>query len=639
MKEGIYTGASEKDFKSKREIEIENLDKPEFLTPLPSAKNFKYWSERLQQRQEEYQEAKIGLNSVEIRLPETSSVCFMSDLHIGGADVNYKRIEQEVLSILQTPNSYVVMLGDAVDGFFFNPAEMEQIEQVPEQYEYIQAMFKALGKEKKVLAGLSGDHDCLDEETEVFTKEDGWINYKDLNQDHHLLTIGKSLEWHKYERKIVEHYTGKMYKYSSIMFDILCTPNHRIYYQKRRTNKYDFLNVRDFANKKAMDHLMIPTADSFNYKDIDISDNMLYLIGFLIGDGSIDKHGYITFYQSKKENLKRLLTALDKENIKYKITERKRFREEIDGMKVKKLQQAYEVILNAFESKKLDKYINIKNKKLLKEYLWKLSDKQFKAFLKGLVDSDGTIPKQSINSCVFYQKDKDLIDDIQTLCIMHGYRASIYPYKNRMGSNQYRLNITNKNRLRLGKRFEIVDYDGMIWDVSIPPNRNFLVRRNGKAYFTGNSWAKKMGLSAYTQFSEQTGGALLEGVAYMTIRIGNQEYKITMAHRLPGSSIYNRNHPQMRLAKFGSGFGSDIIVSGHNHQKQIAQSTQSGFGGETNKINYVALGAYKSTDDYAKKLGFSQQQPEEMFGVSVHLSKDIKRVRVFDSILEGNNEL
>lgn len=313
MKErGLYINPSEDSFKSEKKIIQDNLSKPEFLTKLPSTKNFQYWSERLQERQEEYQEAREGLNHVEVRLPETSSICFMSDLHVGGADVNYKRIEQEILSILQTPNAYAVFLGDAVDGFFFNPAEMEQIEQVPEQYEYIQAMFKALGKEKKVLAGLSGDHD---------------------------------------------------------------------------------------------------------------------------------------------------------------------------------------------------------------------------------------------------------------------------------------------------------------------------------------GWAKKMGLSAYSKFAEETGGALLEGVAYMTIRIGNQEYKITMAHRLPGASMYNRNHPQMRLAKFGSGFGSDIIVSGHNHQKQVAQSTQTGFGGETNKIHYIALGAYKSTDDYAKKLGFNQQQPEEMFGISAHLYKDIKRIRIFDSILEGNNEL
>jgi UDP-2,3-diacylglucosamine pyrophosphatase LpxH len=312
MKEGLYTGAREKDYKSKKEMKIKNLNNPEFLTPLPSAKDFQYWSERMQNRQKEYQEGTLETNKVEVRLPETSSICFMSDLHVGGSDVNYKRIEQEVLSILQTPNAYAVVLGDAVDGFFFNPAQMEAIEQVPEQYQYIKTMFQALGKEKKVLAGLSGDHD---------------------------------------------------------------------------------------------------------------------------------------------------------------------------------------------------------------------------------------------------------------------------------------------------------------------------------------GWAKKMGVSAYSEFSQQTGGALLEGVAYLTIKIGDFDYKITMAHRLPGASIYNKNHPQMRLAKFGSGFGSDIIVSGHNHQKQLAQSTQTGFGGETNKIHYIALGAYKSTDDYAKKLGFSEQQPEEMFGVSVHLNKDLKDIRVFDSIIRGNSEL
>jgi hypothetical protein len=35
-----------------------------------------------------------------------------------------------------------MVVGDTVDGFFFNPAQFEQIEQTPEQFKYINSIYE-----------------------------------------------------------------------------------------------------------------------------------------------------------------------------------------------------------------------------------------------------------------------------------------------------------------------------------------------------------------------------------------------------------------------------------------------------------------------------------------------------------------
>jgi len=154
-----------------------------------------------------------------------------------------------------------------------------------------------------------------------------------------------------------------------------------------------------------------------------------------------------------------------------------------------------------------------------------------------------------------------------------------------------------------------------------------------------DKWMDKMGNSMYADFFENTGAYYMYGLGYVTLQVGKTEYKLTGAHKLPGSSIYNNNHPQDRAARFGGAWGSDIIVSAHNHKKGHSEKTFTGFGGEAIHVHQIALGPYKCQDEYSKKNGWSKQVPEEMYGSAVILEPDSKYVRYYDDILLANKEL
>lgn len=163
MKEGIYRGPSEDDFASDQQVKRDLAMKgelPVMETPVPLKKDFKYWDDRFTERQKQYNEVAEVVNShVEISFPRTICLNFIGDLHIGGSNVDYERISQEAEVIVNNPESYVMAMGDLIEGFFWNPAQSEQIEQVPEQYKYMRELLKYYADHKKLLIGWTGDHD------------------------------------------------------------------------------------------------------------------------------------------------------------------------------------------------------------------------------------------------------------------------------------------------------------------------------------------------------------------------------------------------------------------------------------------------------------------------------------------------
>lgn len=150
-------------------------------------------------------------------------------------------------------------------------------------------------------------------------------------------------------------------------------------------------------------------------------------------------------------------------------------------------------------------------------------------------------------------------------------------------------------------------------------------------------WAEKYGNSFYDDFKNDTGGIYMHGVSFLEFKVGSQTYKITVAHRTPGNSMYNKTHGAMRLYK-DSSEGSDIVVTAHNHQKGHTRQAIREFGGISRMVDYVSVGAYKSEDDYSRKMGFGIQAPEEMFGCSIVLYPDKKLVRYYDDIIMANKE-
>jgi predicted phosphodiesterase len=149
-------------------------------------------------------------------------------------------------------------------------------------------------------------------------------------------------------------------------------------------------------------------------------------------------------------------------------------------------------------------------------------------------------------------------------------------------------------------------------------------------------WSAKTGLDAYRTFARETGAHYMRGVGYITANVGEQHYNIAAAHQLPGHSIYNNTHPAVRFSRENE--GADIIVSGHTHRKGLSTQSVRGFGREARQVVFANIGPYKSTDDYSQKKGFTDLAPEQMFGVSIRLSKDKKLVQPYYDILQANEE-
>lgn len=148
-------------------------------------------------------------------------------------------------------------------------------------------------------------------------------------------------------------------------------------------------------------------------------------------------------------------------------------------------------------------------------------------------------------------------------------------------------------------------------------------------------WATKMGVDPYAEFSKETGAYYMQGVGYITARVGDNDYKISAAHRHNGFSIYNKAHAAIRLYQDGAE-GADICVTAHTHQKAYHRQAVKEFGGVARNVDFLSLGPYKASDEYARKKGFPDQTAPEMYGAAVILEPGVKGVTYYHDIIAAN---
>lgn len=150
-----------------------------------------------------------------------------------------------------------------------------------------------------------------------------------------------------------------------------------------------------------------------------------------------------------------------------------------------------------------------------------------------------------------------------------------------------------------------------------------------------HSWTRKLGLNFYTMLQEVTNAPFNFGITYYSIKVGEQEYRITGSHQFPGGSQYNSVHPEERAIRFGGAWGSDIVVGGHTHQKQISQKPFFEFNG-SRVVTEVSLGAYKTHDGFGNNLGLARHTPNSMYGVSIYLDNKERLVQPNYDIIKAH---
>lgn len=155
----------------------------------------------------------------------------------------------------------------------------------------------------------------------------------------------------------------------------------------------------------------------------------------------------------------------------------------------------------------------------------------------------------------------------------------------------------------------------------------------------GGSWYEDIiGENLVKDIYGEGGIPFFDGKGVYVLHVGEQTYQIAVAHKFPGSSMYNPNHPQRR-AQFQDFPQADMIVQGHSHttavQRVISYVTETDAGlresaytwlvqtgtAKTGKDPYTIRGWRRSLLDWPTFVFYSQRHEIRL----VQCEEDLRR--------------
>ncbi len=367
-------------------------------------------------------------------------------------------------------NDFLILLGDLVDGGYNTDKVLEEILTI------------------KNVVFIVGNHDCLDDDTEALTKR-GWKKYTELNTDDLVYSFDYENDkgvWSSINKIIIKPYSGNLISVVGNRLDMLMTPTHRVLCQRRvGTSFKDFEYI--FANDLRT-RIRIPTSAVQEHNTVEVDEDLIKIAAWILTDGSISKpikdnhRKHINIYQSKKDMTKQIEELLKRLDLKFSKYTRERKVSPIKGVEVKNCLPQHHFSISVESSERILKFVPEKD--VIPEWIYNLSKTQFNIFLNTFIDGDGTAYKHRKNVWIIYGT-KNILEQLQVACIINGYTASLI----KDIRNDWRLNVcTSRNfQFDVYKAKNEKHYDGLVWCLNVPLS-NFMVRRNGKHNFTGNSW-------------------------------------------------------------------------------------------------------------------------------------------------------
>lgn len=471
----------------------------------------------------------------------------LSDLHIGHVQFDEEDVYTAFKEFENAGVDFITISGDITEGMSNRNGHIYELNQVGYKAQRDKAV-EILSEAPAHIYTIDGNHDCLSDDTEVLTSS-GWKFYTEILESDKILSYTESgCKWDKINKVLVKEYSGEMIHIENNHLDMLMTPNHRVLHSPRVNMKFKPLEY-----KKAIElnnRVAIPVASTNNNKISALSDNEIKLLGWILTDGAC-KNNKCRIYQSK--DLTKITTILDNLNIEYKIHTRFRESKEICGKAIK---------TNLPDNTIIFKY-SLPNKYPFPEECYKFNDYQFEIFLNSLIDGDGSRYSNRPNTFILYGV-KEFLDNIQTLCVLHGYRANI-TYDKRTKSPRLNISKHTTTQLDIQLHKTTPEYSGNVWCLSVPET-NFMVRRNGKPFFTGNCWHVK----ANGAYIVEDICNILDGCTYLGSNEGSiivDGVEIRLWHGEDGASSYALSY---RLQKIIESLAINdrpaIIISGHDHK-------------------------------------------------------------------------
>ncbi len=321
---------------------------------------------------------------------------------------------------------------------------------------------------------------CLDEQTEILT-EDGWKKYNEISITNKVFSF--------VNKKIIKNSVKNIFNYQVKNEEMvyiknhntnqLLTKNHKMLIQEN--NRKQINNIRDswydenFRYVDAWDRpqkYKIPLSGIYDGK-YSIGKDFAEVIGWIISEGHFQKDcNAVNIYQSSvnKEKVERIKYVLGRCGIIY--SEYKREREYKDRKYVE-----HQFYISGEWSKKIKDIIP--NKKINKKLL-ELSHGEKERLIVGLCEGDGSKNRNG-GYGAFYQSDLEQLELFQIL--LHLTNKQGWINKNKMCCSIH-YNPTTEIQGKHKKQSKI--YTGIVWCIETEIG-NFMARRNGKIFITGNS--------------------------------------------------------------------------------------------------------------------------------------------------------
>jgi hypothetical protein len=342
-----------------------------------------------------------------------------------------------------------------------------------------------------------GANHCVDYNTEALTKR-GWVFGGELTLEDELLTKNQEtgkLEWQK--PTALNHYphvNGDLYEFDHKAISAVTTSNHRWLIRDRRYGD-KCVTTQDFVKRANGWWSIHRTGELGKSDDDELTDDVLELIGWFLTDGNIEKplrnSIRITFYQTKKENVRRIDALLSRLGLAHRRDER-----------------AFGSIVWRFSANPrngnglgLARFLRdtFPQRLLTQEFIVRLSRRQARHLVDVMMLGDGTTKGQK----TFYTKTEKGADVFQFLLTVAGI-ASKSEAVDRRGEEgnfsekmpniptpglTWKVRLYGRDKSQITKKqIRRVQGDGRgVWCPSVP-NGFFVARRNKKVYVTGNSF-------------------------------------------------------------------------------------------------------------------------------------------------------
>jgi len=345
------------------------------------------------------------------------------------------------------------------------------------------------------------DNYCISEDTEVLTR-DGWKGIKDVTYDDEVATLNTEtdeLEYQKPSRLFNFGYNGKMCRFYGRHLDVLVTPDHQVYVSKYKSandwheyqlekaqtilNEYVRFKKDCYWNGKEQDFFTLPAFEDYPTRILKM-DSWLDFFGWWIAEGSIREN------QNPKTKSTYYQIIVSQSSVANEV-KCKEIERAIESLGWDWSYSGHNYYIWTGYNKQLVQYLRqfsgAENKYIPIE-LKNLSVRQLNILLNTLMAGDG-------HRNQYYSKSKRLCDDIQEICLKLGYSADVSYYNKRQYpiwtvgmekiNTKPRINEWRNNRETYGKSEE-VEYNGLVFGITVPKYHIIYCRRNGKGCWIGN---------------------------------------------------------------------------------------------------------------------------------------------------------